>query len=151
MYLDAISYLPDDILAKVNRASMAVSLEGRIPFPDHRVVEFSWRRPLAVKVGGGKGKLLLRNLVNRYIPRSLRDRPKAGFGIPLNEWLRGPLREWADDLLAPDAIRRDGYFDADVVSKLWSEHRSGRYNRQQQLWNILVFREWLASIATPAS
>jgi len=144
MYLDLVSYLPDDILTKVDRASMAVSLEGRIPFLDHRVIEFAWRQPLDVKIDHGQGKLLLRNLVKRYVPANIMDRPKAGFGIPLNEWLRGPLRGWAGDLLSPAEIRREGYFQPDAVAKLWDEHRSGRRNRQHQLWNILMFRSWLA-------
>jgi asparagine synthase (glutamine-hydrolysing) len=143
LYLDLISYLPDDILAKVDRAAMAVSLETRVPYLDHRVIEFAWQQPLHVKLGEGKGKLLLRNLAERYVPRALLDRPKAGFAVPLNAWLRGPLQDWAGSLLAPDRIRRGGYYDVDAVTKLWDEHRSGRRNRQHQLWNVLMFQAWL--------
>jgi asparagine synthase (glutamine-hydrolysing) len=147
LYLDLIAYLPDDILAKVDRAAMAVSLETRIPFLDHRVIEFAWQQPLDLKLGDGKGKLLLRNLAERYVPRALLERPKAGFAVPLNAWLRGPLQEWAEALLAPDTIRCAGYYNVDAVAKLWDEHRSGRRNRQHQLWNVLMFHAWLGRAA----
>jgi asparagine synthase (glutamine-hydrolysing) len=143
MLLDAITYLPDDILVKVDRAAMAVSLETRVPMLDHRVFEFAWRLPLHLKVRAGKGKWLLRRLLHRYVPARLVERPKMGFAVPLDRWLRTELRDWGENLLAEARLRHEGYFDAVRVRALWSDHLSGRHDRQFQLWNILMFQAWL--------
>lgn len=145
MYLDLISYLPDDILVKVDRAAMGVSLETRVPFLDHRVVEFAWRLPLSLKIRGSQGKWLLRQLLYRYVPRELVERPKTGFGVPLDSWLRGPLKSWAGDLLARDRLQREGYFHPEPVLTKWNEHLTGRRNWQHHLWNVLMFESWLAA------
>lgn len=147
MYLDQVSYLPDDILVKVDRASMAVGLEARVPFLDHRLVEFAWRLPLHHKMRDGRGKWLLRRVLDRYVPRDVMDRPKRGFVVPLGDWLRGPLREWADALLSPERLRAEGYFDSELVQRRWREHVVGRRNWQYQLWDVLVFQSWLADQA----
>ena len=142
MYLDTLTYLPGDILAKVDRASMAVSLESRIPFLDPDVVEFAWRLPLSAKVQGGSGKRILKELLYRHVPAELIDRPKMGFGVPLDEWLAGPLKSWADDLLAPDRLKRDGIFEPAPIIAMWEEHRSGRRRWPYHLWDILMFQAW---------
>jgi len=143
MYVDLVSYLPDDILVKVDRASMAVSLESRAPFLDHSVVEFAWSLPVSMKIANGVGKRLLRRLLDRYVPRELVERPKKGFGVPLERWLRGSLKEWASDLLAPERLRREGFLDAPTVTRTWEEHQSGARNWHYQLWNVLMFQAWL--------
>ncbi len=143
MCLDALTYLPDDILVKVDRAAMGVSLETRVPLLDHRVVEFAWRLPLDMKIRGEERKYLLRQLLYRHVPRELIDRPKMGFGIPLGEWLRGPLRDWGEALIEPSRLRNEGWLDPDPVHALWNEHLSGQRNWSYHLWNVLVFQAWL--------
>lgn len=142
MLLDLCTYLPDDILVKVDRAAMAVSLETRIPLLDHRIVEFSHRLPLHQRVRGGKSKWVLRELLNRYVPHALVDRPKKGFGVPIHDWLRGPLRGWADDLLSEDRLRRADFIDWKPVRCLWQEHLSGKGDWGYRLWPILMFESW---------
>jgi asparagine synthase (glutamine-hydrolysing) len=143
MWLDSRTYLPDDIMVKVDRASMAVSLESRAPFLDHRVVELAWRLPLALKLRAGQGKWALRAILDRYIPRELVERPKMGFGVPIDSWLRGPLKSWAESLLDPVRLQADRLFNGDRVWRRWQEHQSGRQNRQYPLWNLLMFQAWL--------
>jgi asparagine synthase (glutamine-hydrolysing) len=142
MYCDALSYLPDDIMCKVDRASMAVSLETRAPFLDHRVAALAARIPVGMNIRGGGGKQVLKALLFRHAPVSLFERPKAGFGIPVGEWIKGPLRPWAEDLLDPAALRAEGWFDADKVARRWRDHLAGRRDSTPALWAILMFQAW---------
>lgn len=147
MYLDLVSYLPGDILTKVDRATMGVSLEGRVPFLDHRVAEFAWRLPFSLKVKGGEGKRIVKELVYRHVPKALMDRPKTGFGVPIAQWLRGPLREWAESLLNNGKVSAAGYFDPKLVSVHWEQHLNGRRNWEARLWPLLMFQAWLDEVA----
>ena len=142
MQLDMVTYLPGDILTKVDRASMAVSLECRAPLLDHRVAEFAWSLPLSLKRAPGGSKWVLRRLLHRLVPEALVERPKMGFEVPIGLWLRGPLREWAEALLAPERLARAGYLDPDAVGAMWAQHLSGRFNHGAGLWHVLMFEAW---------
>lgn len=146
MLADALTYLTDDVLVKVDRAAMGVGLETRAPFLDHRVFEFAWSLPLDFRIRGGETKAVLRHVAYRYLPRNLLDRPKSGFALPLHDYLRGPLRDWAEALLARDRLKDEGYFDPDAVRSSWEQHLSGRFNRQYELWSVLMFQAWLEQL-----
>jgi asparagine synthase (glutamine-hydrolysing) len=147
MYCDAMSYLPDDILCKVDRAAMAVSLETRVPFLDHRVAELAARIPIGMKIKGGKGKHILRQLLYREAPQALFERPKAGFAVPVGEWIKGPLRDWAEDLLDEGRLRSEGYFNAGQIRRRWDEHLAGKRDATPTLWAVLMFQAWRAAEA----
>ena len=143
MYADTISYLPGDILTKVDRAAMGASLETRAPFLDHRVVEAAWRLPLSMKIQGNQGKWILRQILYKYVPKEMIERPKMGFGAPIDNWLRGPLKEWAEELLNEDRLKREGFLNPFPIRQKWEEHLSKKRNWQYHLWSILMFQSWL--------
>lgn len=142
MALDTLSYMTDDILVKVDRAAMANSLETRVPFLDHHVFETAWRLPFDLKLKGGVTKYCLRNILYNYVPKELIERPKTGFGVPLSDWLRGPLKEWAEKLIEPSRLESEGFFNAHKITEMWKEHKSGKRNWQYHLWDILMFQLW---------
>jgi asparagine synthase (glutamine-hydrolysing) len=150
MYLDTLTYLPDDILCKVDRAAMACSLETRVPFLDHRVVELAWRLPLNMKIRKGVSKWALRQVLYKRVPKELIERPKAGFAIPLGQWLRGPLRDWAEALLNPTRLKAEGYLNPEPITKVWQEHLSGHYDHTPKLWSVLMFQAWLEHQSKPS-
>jgi asparagine synthase (glutamine-hydrolysing) len=145
MYWDTLHYLPDDILTKVDRATMSVSLEARVPLLDHHIFEFAWRLPLAMKFQQGVTKRPMRTILEKYVPRRLTERPKRGFGVPLAEWLRGPLRTWMQDLLAPNRLKEQGMLDPQLYTTAMSEHLSGVRDRRAELWHAIVFQAWADS------
>lgn len=145
VYLDTVTYLPDDILVKVDRATMATSLESRIPYLDHELIEHVWRMPMRMRMRANTGKWVLRKILSQYVPDKLVERPKAGFGIPLENWLRGGLRDWAEHLLDPQRLREQGFFDERVIRRAWETHLAGKINLHHRLWNVLIFQAWLQS------
>jgi asparagine synthase (glutamine-hydrolysing) len=143
MFKDLVTYLPDDILVRVDRATMRYSLEARVPFLDHRVIEHAWTLPMSYKIHEGRGKWIIREILRRYIPNQLVDRPKQGFSVPIGTWLRGPLREWGESLLTEQRLATDGFFSPDTVRNIWNEHQRGHVDAQHLLWSILMFQAWL--------
>jgi asparagine synthase (glutamine-hydrolysing) len=151
MYVDTRLYMPDDVLVKVDRAAMAVSLETRVPLLDPRVAQAAWRIPLEVHLADGGGKWVLRQLLERYVPRELFERPKMGFGVPISRWLKRELSEWAGDLLAPARLRREGYLEPALIERCWRQHRAGAANWSTQLWIVLMFQSWLEASSRPST
>ena len=143
MYMDTLNYLPNDILVKVDRASMASSLETRLPLLDHRIVEFAWSIPLEMKLQNKRSKWLLREVLKRYLPYNLIDRPKSGFAVPIAKWLKGPLKNWADELLDEKLIDSQEFLSSKSINSIWNEHLSGKQNLSKKLWTILMFQSWL--------
>jgi asparagine synthase (glutamine-hydrolysing) len=143
MFFDSMSYLPDDILTKVDRASMAVSLEARTPFLDKEIVKFALTLPLEYKIKAGVGKSILRDVLYKYVPRDMIERPKMGFGVPLAEWMRGELRVWCEGLLNEKKLKEDGFFNSNVICEKWNEHLNGDVDWHHELWNVLIFQAWL--------
>jgi len=142
MFIDLNSYLPDDILVKLDRASMAVSLESRVPLLDHRIVEFAWKLPLNFRPSEPKSKELLRSVLYRHVPKELIERPKKGFGIPVGEWLRGPLRDWTEALIDQKQLENDGFFNPEMIHSKWKEHLEGGKDWGHYLWDVLMFQAW---------
>jgi len=147
-YLDSLHYLPDDILVKVDRASMAASLELRVPLLDHRVVELSWRLPEAMKINHLDQKIILKRILEQYLPPKLFERPKMGFGVPLSDWMRGPLSSWIEDLINPASVKKYGILDSEMVWKIWQDHRSGRQDWGYWLWDLVSLQAWLEKNGT---
>jgi asparagine synthase (glutamine-hydrolysing) len=143
LWLDLVGYLPDDILVKLDRASMAMSLETRVPFLDRAVLDLAWRLPLEAKVHGSETKRVLRTVLHRHVPAALVDRPKMGFGVPIGSWLRGPLRPWAEDLLGRPRLDAQGVLDPEPVRRAWDAHQSGRLDLGYALWDVLMLEGWL--------
>lgn len=143
MAIDFVSYLPNDILTKIDRAAMSLSLETRMPFLDHELIEHVWKIPHSLKFKNGDGKWILKQILNKYVPKNLTERPKMGFGAPIETWLRGPLREWAENLINENRLKQEGYFNCHLVTQKWKEHLTGRRNWQSDLWNVLMFQSWI--------
>ena len=146
MFVDSQTYLTDDILCKVDRASMSTSLETRVPFLDKHVVELAWSLPTSMKIRNGQGKWILKEILKKYVPKKYTERPKMGFGIPLGNWLRDELKDWGEDLISKKTLDTDGYFNSELVIKLWNEHQSKKRDWQSILWPILIFQSWKKKI-----
>jgi asparagine synthase (glutamine-hydrolysing) len=147
MYMDTSDYLPDDILVKVDRASMSVGLEARVPMLDHHVVEFAWQLPLRMKVRGGRGKWLLKQILGKYVPDSLPERPKMGFGVPVGDWVKGPLRDWAESLLSEERLQRGNFLNPKRAREQWTRHLAGDPSGGDRVWHMLAFQAWLVSVS----